>query len=100
MINETDKIEAYQFENRLHELPNKPERIWEHAGVKASNNDWNQIISRKDEKERWKVGKKERIERSKNLGGRDKRSTKWRESTIWIWKASVQPSFPPPIASL
>lgn len=51
MINETDKIEAYQFENRLHELPNKPERIREHAGVKASNNDWNQIISRKDERE-------------------------------------------------
>lgn len=51
MINETDKIEAYQFENRLHELSNKPERIREHAGVKASNNDWNQIISRKDERE-------------------------------------------------
>lgn len=43
-------------------------------------------------RERWKVGKRERIERSKNPGGRDKRSTKWRESTIWIWKASVQPS--------
>lgn len=39
LINETDRVEASQSEDGLRELPNRLERIREHAEVKASNND-------------------------------------------------------------
>jgi len=58
-----------QSEDGLRELPNKPERIWEHAGVKASNNDWNQIIPRKNRKI---------VEREEN--GRRRKDTELEES--------------------